>query len=123
MFFHRQHNAEYIGHDQFIMFDNGVNVTADPVYFRRACSCSPSTSLPTPATVSWQFDTYANSRIFGDADRLPSGSVVACYWPDTVFPNSKWERAQYEAVAIEVTESGMWHGGWREAAPRSLDGR
>ena len=112
VFFHRQHNAEYIGHDQFIMFDNGVNVTADPVYSSRLLVLTVNQSSDT-ATVSWQFDTYANSRIFGDADRLPSGNVVACYWPDTVFPNSKWERAQYEAVAIEVTESrdvAWWMG-------------
>lgn len=112
VYFHRQHNAEYIGDDTFIMFDNGVNITSSPVYPSRLLMLQVNQSTQT-ANVVWEWSTNAHSRIFGDADRLPSGGVLACYWPDVVIPNSKWDRERYEAIAIEVDDSrdvAWWMG-------------
>ena len=51
------------------------------------------------ANVTWQYETGVQSFIYGDADRLPTGHVLACYWPQQL---SSTMLKQFDARVVEV---------------------
>ena len=34
------------------------------------------------ARITWAFETGVHSNVYGDADLMPTGHVIACYWPN-----------------------------------------
>ena len=100
-----QHNLEYYGEGEFLMFDNGYNygnnsfisATSRPLRLQL-----DETSMT--ATVSWAFETGVHSDVYGDADLLPTGHVVACYWPNKLSPAMK---EQFDARVVEVVPSTL----------------
>ncbi|KAH8055626.1 sulfuric ester hydrolase [Aureococcus anophagefferens] len=77
-----QHNAELFG-DAVYMFDNGYDMLR-------------------PSRIPFDYP-YGYAEIFGDADLLPSGNVLTCYWPMRLAPSLG---ADANATFLEVTPAG-----------------
>ena len=95
-----QHNLEYFGENEWFMFDNSYNQKAD--------SFISTTSRPMKvvldeekliANITWAYQTGIRSYIYGDADRLPTGHVLACYWPRELSINMP---EQYDTKVVEI---------------------
>ena len=96
-----QHNAEWFGDDTFYAFDNQYNTTRPS----RVVKVEVDTVKNT-ATLAWSyvfFDAYpeGQSGEFGDADLLPSGNVLASWWPGKLKPAAGLD---FDVQMIEVTE-------------------
>ena len=100
-----QHNLEYFGDDAqgrgvYFMFNNNYN--------QRLGAFLGSTSSPMrvvldeaalTATVTWRFETGVQSFIYGDADLLPTGNVLATYWPSQLTAEMP---EQYDQRIVEI---------------------
>ena len=100
--FFGQHNGEYFGDGEYMMFDNNYNMTSSTFVGDQ----SPSRLLivavdeeANTATLKWEYVLDDRSDIFGDNDRLPSGNLLGCSWPQTISPDATW---QYDARAFEI---------------------
>ena len=95
-----QHNLEYYGNGDFYLFDNNFNATSGE-YLGDASLLKVHVDEGTrKAQVTWRYGLGHESAIFGDADRLPTGNVLATEWP-RVYPSDV--AAQYDARVFEVT--------------------
>lgn len=103
--FNHQHNAEYIGRGKFAMFDNGYN--GSTVRDSRMLILTINEKQRT-AAITWEWSTGVSSKIFGDCDPLPSGNVIGSFWPSEVLHEGEDPRKMYEAVGIEVEQSGKF---------------
>ena len=90
-----QHNAEYIGKSEYAMFDNNYDRSARN---SRLLIVEADPGLAN-ATVVWEYDVGTYSQVFGDNDRLPSGNMLACWWPTNKINGSD----AYEARVAEIT--------------------
>ena len=98
-----QHNLEYFGDSEYYMFDNAFHLETND--FLHKSSRPLRVQLDETrmlANVTWAFETNVHSNIYGDADLLPTGNVLACYWPNQL--NSAM-REQFDARLVEVVPS------------------
>ena len=98
--YYGQHNAEYFGEDEYMMFDNN--------YDQDAASRLLIISIDEDAetiTEEWQyvFEEYpwGYSPFFGDNDRMIGGNLLGTFWPLTL-SGSDYEDVRYEAKVVEV---------------------
>jgi len=104
-----QHNAEYFGENEYMMFDNNyktgntsrlliVKIDVDNM---RMTELWEYINAPYP----WGYTPY-----FGDNDRLPTGNLLGCFWPYKL-SGKEYEEVDYEARAIEIvrdTKETAW---------------
>lgn len=104
-----QHNAEYFGENEYMMFDNNyktgntsrlliVKIDVDNL---RMTELWEYINAPYP----WGYTPY-----FGDLDRLPTGNLLGCFWPYKL-SGKVYEEVDYEARAIEIvrdTKETAW---------------
>ena len=98
--FDGQHNLEYFGNGEYLMFDNAYN--ENNVSYIEASSRPMRLQLDEDALVAnitWAFETGVHSTVYGDADLLPTGHVLACYWPQQL---SATMRTQFDARVVEI---------------------
>ncbi|KAH8065366.1 voltage-gated potassium channel [Aureococcus anophagefferens] len=94
-----QHNAEYVGDDEYAMFDNNY----DRAQRNSRLLVVEAADGAANASVVWEYDVGAYSQMFGDNDRLPTGNMFACWWPSETINGSD----AYEARVAEITRSTM----------------
>ena len=95
-----QHNLEYFGENEWFMFNNAYN--------QRAGEFLSTTSRPMKvvldetkmiANITWAYETGVRSYIYGDVDRLPTGHLLACWWPSELSVNMP---EQYDTKVAEI---------------------
>ena len=97
-YWYGQHNAEYFGEGEFLMFDNNYEEErVDDSRNSRLLAVKIDEDART-ANVTFEYDVGTYSDIFGDHDRLPSANVLACYWPSETMAYAD----QYAAKIVEV---------------------
>ena len=74
---HGQHNAEYIGGDEYAMFDNNYERSSKE---SRLLVVKIDEAAKT-ANVTFDYSTGTYSQVFGDNDRMPTGNMLGCWWP------------------------------------------
>ena len=108
-----QHNAELFG-DAVYLFDNAIRCDdcddAEAADCDASCVGVPSRILRfrvdgSDAVVDWVWEIpldypYGYSKIFGDADLLPSGNVLASWWAGALKPSIG---ATADVTFVEVT--------------------
>ena len=94
-----QHNAEYVGDDEYAMFDNNY----DRETRNSRLLVVEAADGAANASVVWEYDVGVYSQMFGDNDRLPTGNMFACWWPSETINGSD----AYEARVAEITRSTM----------------
>jgi hypothetical protein len=99
-----QHNAEYFGEGEMLMFDNHYKLGSDPnatfgVNNSRLLSVTIDEDTMI-ASLTWEFlmPGHELSPVFGDADRLPTGNVLGCMWPSILHDGEE----QFDARVFEV---------------------
>ena len=92
-----QHNAEYFGDSEYCMFDNELQTGNNSRML-----CVVLDEVNEYAYLSWEYEFNENSPHFGDNDRLPTGNMLGCYWPDTQLYGS----VEYDERAVEITRPG-----------------
>ena len=56
------------------------------------------------ANVTFQYDLDVYSNIFGDNDRLPTGNMLACYWPSSTMDYDNQFSAKIVEIVRETSE-------------------
>ncbi|KAH8060498.1 hypothetical protein JL722_4601 [Aureococcus anophagefferens] len=74
-----QHNAEYIGDDEYAMFNNNWPVGVGPTNNSELLVVHLDPA-DTYATVVWSYDTNTKTEEYGDNDLLPTGNMLGCWW-------------------------------------------
>lgn len=99
-----QHNAEYIGENEVIMYDNlGLGNVS------RCLIVSVNESAEV-ATLVWEHQMDALSMIFGDCDPLPSGNILGSYWAMEYGNATPTGQAQSGVVeVVRGTKEVAWH--------------
>ncbi|KAK7254350.1 hypothetical protein SO694_00009476 [Aureococcus anophagefferens] len=95
-----QHNAEYIGDDEYAMFNNNWPVGVGPTNNSELLVVHLDPS-DTYATVVWSYDTNTKTEEYGDNDLLPTGNMLGCWW-QTV---SRSVEDDYECKIVEVVRN------------------
>ncbi|KAH8068760.1 voltage-gated potassium channel [Aureococcus anophagefferens] len=100
-YWYGQHNAEYFGDNEFLMFDNNYDEELVDASRNSRLLAVKIDDVSMTANITFQYDLDTYSNIFGDNDRLPTANLLACYWPsDTMdFDN------QFSAKIIELDRS------------------
>ena len=93
-----QHNAEYFGDDEYMMFDNQYEQGG----VSRMLIVEVDESAKT-ATLVWEHNLTSYTPHFGDCDRLPNGNLLGSWWPQKIEASSDF---QFDTQALEVTRSG-----------------
>ena len=104
-----QHNLEYVGEGEFVMFDNAYDAIAndDGGVFIDWNSRPLRVQLDEDAMVAnitWAYDTGCQSNIFGDADLLPTGHILTEYWPNKL---STADARQFDTRVAELVPSTL----------------
>ncbi|KAH8075587.1 voltage-gated potassium channel [Aureococcus anophagefferens] len=94
------HNAEFIGKSQYALMNNNFDTKKNSKLL--IVEFAPD-SDDANATVVWEYDTGAYSQNFGDNDRLPTGNMLACWWPSETINGSD----AYEARVAEIARDSM----------------
>ena len=98
--FDGQHNLEYFGEGEYLMFNNAYN--ENNVSYIAPSSRPMRLQLDEDALVAnitWAFETGVHSTVYGDADLLPTGHVLACYWPSQL---SSTMQNQFDTRLVEA---------------------
>ena len=95
-----QHNAEYIGDDEYAMFNNNWPVGVGPTNNSELLIVHLDPA-DTYATVVWSYDTNTKTEEYGDNDLLPTGNMLGCWW-QTV---SRSVEDDYECKIVEVVRN------------------
>ena len=100
-YWYGQHNAEYFGDNEFLMFDNNYDEELVDASRNSRLLAVKIDDVSMTANITFQYDLDTYSNIFGDNDRLPTANLLACYWPsDTMdFDN------QFSAKIVELDRS------------------
>lgn len=102
---HGQHNVEFIGEEQYALFDDGscVNHKGTIVGYELNSSRMMIVQVKedrNSAEIVWTYDVGVVTPYYGDCDRMPSGNMLGAHWVDSaVTPDFK-----YEARIIEVVK-------------------
>ena len=99
--FFGQHNTEYFGDGEYMMFDNNFNSSTnafvgDGKSRLLIVSVDETEKL---ATLVWELELEDQTCIYGDNDRLPTGNLLASAWPSVISADASF---QYDARAFEV---------------------
>eukprot|EP00618_Florenciella_parvula_P035877 CAMPEP_0119512872 /NCGR_PEP_ID=MMETSP1344-20130328/31132_1 /TAXON_ID=236787 /ORGANISM="Florenciella parvula, Strain CCMP2471" /LENGTH=613 /DNA_ID=CAMNT_0007550041 /DNA_START=12 /DNA_END=1853 /DNA_ORIENTATION=+ len=80
-----QHNVEYLGNDEYAMFDDESNVnwsgdeeTQEAQYSRLLIV--KINEAESTATVKWSYGVGAYTPIYGDNDKMPTGNMLGTMW-------------------------------------------
>lgn len=93
---HGQHNAEYFGDGEYMMFDNQYNNNNNSRMLIVEYHGSGS------AEITWAYEMDGYTPHFGDCDRLPTGNILGCAWPQVVYQS---ENPDFDVRALEVVRS------------------
>ena len=94
-----QHNAEYVGDDEYCLFDNQEDSAAATLNVSRMVCVEVDVATMT-ARVTFEKLMDAYTPHFGDNDRLPTGNQLGIAWPKTFSVDE-----QYDVRAIEVVRA------------------
>lgn len=98
--FYGQHNAEYFGENEYMLFDNNY----DQRNASRMLIVHVDEELKR-MTEKWEYSfhdyPWGYSPEFGDNDRLPTGNLLGCFWPEQLSAK-KFKDVTYEARIAEV---------------------
>ena len=80
-----QYNAEYWGSDTITLFDNRCDLADD--YANSSSRLLVLKESESVVTIEFEYELrsefpYGYSPSFGDADLMPSGNLVASWWPN-----------------------------------------
>ena len=94
--FFGQHNTEYFGDGEYMMFDNNFNSSTnafvgDGKSRLLIVSVDETEKL---ATLVWELELEDQTCIYGDNDRLPTGNLLASAWPSVISADASF---QYDA--------------------------
>merc|ERR1712196_741433 len=92
-----QHNVEYFGEQEYMMFDNAYDPTTDTFVGDSRLLVVRVDEEASTATLVWEYKLGYNSSVFGDNDRLPTGNLLASGWPAK--PTAT---VNYDAQIVEV---------------------
>ena len=90
-----QHNAEYVGDDEYCLFDNQEGTGANSRLL-----CVELDYHRSKAAVTFAKDLGSYTPHFGDNDRLPTSNQFGVHWPDQVDVDD-----QYDVRALEVVRA------------------
>ena len=90
-----QHNAEYVGDDEYCLFDNQEGTGANSRLL-----CVELDYHRSKAAVTFAKDLGSYTPHFGDNDRLPTGNQLGVHWPDELT-----DEIDYDVRAVEVVRS------------------
>ena len=102
---HGQHNVEYIGDDQYVLFDDGSAVNHDgtimyPVTNSSRLMIIQVNAEEERAQILWTYDLGTKTPYYGDCDKMPSGNILGTHWVEgAVTPELK-----YQARVIEIVK-------------------
>ena len=100
--FFGQHNLEYFGEDEYMMFDNNFNVSTTDEFVGGAPSRLLIVNVDEAretATLEWELVLDDHTCIYGDNDRLPTGNLLGSSWPRVIDASADF---QYDARIFEV---------------------
>jgi hypothetical protein len=92
-----QHNAEYVGDDEYCLFDNQESTGRNS-----RLVCVVLYEHRGVAEISFEKDLGSYTPHFGDNDRLPTGNQLAVHWPSTVDVDD-----QYDVRVLEVVRGSL----------------
>lgn len=80
-----QHNVEYIGEQEYLLFDDQSSVSWDGVSESQTAEQSRLLLLRIDekkkvAKIKWTYPVGAYTPIFGDADLMPTGNILGTMW-------------------------------------------
>jgi len=124
-----QHNLEHFGNGEFFMFDNAYDMNSEEWTNpdgSRMLIVQVDEEEET-VTLIWEYQMGYRSEIFGDNDRLPSGNLLGCAWPDG---SSISDEVAFDAEIVEVVrETGelawnmkVWGTGERSSESQEIYG-
>ena len=95
-----QHNLEYFGENEYFMFNNAYNQVAGAFVEQTSRPMKVVLDEETlVANITWAYETGIHSYIYGDVDRLPTGHLLACYWPAELSINMP---EQFDEKVVEI---------------------
>merc|ERR1711998_484827 len=102
-----QHNLEYFGENEYMMFDNAFEVTGSEDWNTDGAGFIGDSRMlvvkvdetANTATLDWEYKMGYNTSIYGDADRLPTGNILGCGWPS----KGRIKEKTFDAEIVEVT--------------------
>jgi len=97
-----QHNAEYFGNDQYFLFDNQYGQMTPSRLLVFDVDERAGTATVTYAYTFFDSWPHGYSEVFGDNDRLPTGNMLTCWWPNALSPAKS---LQYDVQLLEVTHA------------------
>jgi len=103
-----QHNAEYFGEDEYLMFDDQTvwHETASSDSEKKALNTSRLLivridEFATTAEIIWEYDLGYHTNHFGDLDMLATGNLLGAGWVTSRTPDGS--HPTFDAQLIEVT--------------------
>ena len=102
--FYGQHNLEYFGEGEYLMFDNNFDAARGRFHLggpSRLLVVKVDTDAGT-ATLDWELKLEDHTPIYGDNDRLPSGNLLASSWPAVISVEAEF---QYDVRMFETTRT------------------
>ncbi|KAH8053209.1 voltage-gated potassium channel [Aureococcus anophagefferens] len=99
-YWHGQHNAEYIGNDEYAMFDNNF----DYVEKGSKLLVVKLDEDGGNATVVFEYSTGTYSMVFGDNDKLPTTNMLGCWWPSSYYTSSDYANAKVVEVVRDTSD-------------------
>lgn len=109
-----QHNVEYFGKNQYMMFDDQSHVSpsgdSQSQIGEKSSRLLIVEILPEKkiARVLWEYYTGYWTPIYGDNDQLPTGNLFSVDWPASVYDDSGEDPGKfpkYDCRIFEVTRS------------------
>ena len=102
-YWHGQHNAEYIGGDEYAMFDNnyGYEDRGSKLLVVKLDEANGN------ATVTFEYDTGTYSTVFGDNDKLPSTNMLGCWWPSSTYTSSDYANCKIQEIVRDTSDVAM----------------
>ena len=112
MLFFGQHNLEYFGEDEYMMFDNNLNLTSTQTTGATSgakfVGDAPSRLLvmrldedARVAYMDWELKLEEQTCIYGDNDRLPTGNLLGCWWQSSTYAHDD----AYDAKVVELVRA------------------
>ena len=98
-----QHNVEYFGDHEYMMFDNAYDPSAGTFVGDSRLLVVQVDEVAATATVVWEYKLGYNSSVYGDNDRLPTGNLLGSGWPGRPTANTTFD-AQIVEVVRETGE-------------------
>lgn len=101
--FSGQHNAEYFGENEYMMFDNQYD-TGNSSRMLIVHVDEVKKKMTERWSYSFHEFPWGYSPFYGDNDRLPTGNLLSSFWP-IVKSGAKYEDVMYDCRASEIDRS------------------